>query len=197
MNLFSQNIFLSNDSHKIGYDRYEWKVFVRADTKVLNTIAYVEYTLHKTFPNRVRRIYERQQNFALTAIGWGEFDILARVVFDNGGMIFLTYRLRLSGNKEFRGDVNIANSARYLGSSSGKWRIFLTAPKYSIDRIKSVDYFLHPSFPNPVRRISTKENGFMLTSGGWGSFAIEINVHFEDGEVKYFKHWLRFPPSQN
>lgn len=52
-----QIIRTANISHYIGNDRWDWTVFIQAPQEVLNTISYVEYTLHPTFPDPIRRVY--------------------------------------------------------------------------------------------------------------------------------------------
>lgn len=67
-----------------GYDWYKWRVFVDEDETTLNEIDYVEYLLHKTFPNPRRIVKDRETKFALESEGWGEFYIFITIFLKNG-----------------------------------------------------------------------------------------------------------------
>lgn len=72
------------DIKKYGYDWYKWRVFVDEDETTLNEIDYVEYLLHKTFPNRRRIVKDRETKFALESAGWGGFYIFITIFLKNG-----------------------------------------------------------------------------------------------------------------
>ena len=44
---------------KQGYDWYEWCVFIDANRDLIDKIEYVEYVLHPTFPNPLRKTDDR------------------------------------------------------------------------------------------------------------------------------------------
>jgi transcription initiation factor IIF auxiliary subunit len=71
-----------NSAHYAGNGRYDWTVCVNADQSTLNSIRYVEYTLHPTFPDPVR--YGAGPNFSLSSNGWGEFNIRVKIAFRDG-----------------------------------------------------------------------------------------------------------------
>jgi hypothetical protein len=60
-------------------DWYDWCVFVKESPSQLEAIQSVEYTLHPTFPNPIRRTLDRTARFALFSDGWGEFTIRIRI----------------------------------------------------------------------------------------------------------------------
>ena len=62
-------------SKKGGYSYYDWCVFVDEPPEVLATIRELEYTLHPTFSDPVRRTNDKESLFAVMSSGWGEFDI--------------------------------------------------------------------------------------------------------------------------
>src|SRR5437899_8571127 len=62
-----------------------------------------------------------------------------------------------------------------------EWCVFVDSDREVVDRINAVEYKLHPTFPDPVRLITQKENRFALFSSGWGGFLIKTRVIFEDG----------------
>ena len=92
-------VAVSNTSHFVGDGRWDWTVFVTAPPAVLSRIQCVEYTLHPTFPNPVRRVCVRgksSQAFALSSNGWGEFTIAVRIFFRDGKKQRLDYPLKLA-----------------------------------------------------------------------------------------------------
>ncbi|KAI9024098.1 hypothetical protein DFJ74DRAFT_67823 [Hyaloraphidium curvatum] len=63
------------------------------------------------------------------------------------------------------------------------WQIKMTDEQGSSDLpwIDYVEWKLHPSFKNPVRR------GFMINDEGWGEFGIPVTVVFKDKTVPPFE----------
>src|SRR5262245_16892214 len=56
-----------------GKDWWNWSVWIDAPQEQLDQIQYVEYTLHPTFAERVRRVTDGGAKFRLDSAGWGEF----------------------------------------------------------------------------------------------------------------------------
>ena len=42
----------------------------------------------------------------------------------------------------------------------------------TLDRVKYVEYELHPTIPKPVRRSTNRSTNFRLATAGWGGFTI-------------------------
>jgi transcription initiation factor IIF auxiliary subunit len=81
------SICLKNRSSYAGKrgatDWWEWTAYVECqEPDSLDDIKYVEYHLHETFPNPVRRVWSKQDGFPLSSEGWGTFKLKARVVFE-------------------------------------------------------------------------------------------------------------------
>jgi transcription initiation factor IIF auxiliary subunit len=72
-------------AEKVEKHWYEWSVEVQDGEIPLSRVTEVEYILHPTFPNRIRRSTSRNRNFRLESEGWGEFDIAVNVYFNDGG----------------------------------------------------------------------------------------------------------------
>jgi transcription initiation factor IIF auxiliary subunit len=91
-------ITVDNTATPLGNDRWEWTVFVKGDQETISQISCVEYELHATFPDRLRRVCDRgskpDQAFPLTANGWGAFDIPVTIFFADGRTEKRTYHLR-------------------------------------------------------------------------------------------------------
>ena len=75
---------------------YKWTVFVDEPDSILEQIAEVEYTLHPTFPEPKQIRKDKQDKFALSTSGWGEFTILIDVRFRDGDVETVPYWLDFS-----------------------------------------------------------------------------------------------------
>ena len=79
-------------------DWYEWCVFVDEKPEVLQRIKSVEYTLHPSFPNPIRRVLDESSRFALFSSGWGGFDIAIDVEWKDDSQTKTIFPLRLAAN---------------------------------------------------------------------------------------------------
>ena len=86
-------------------DWYEWCVFVDGDRESVNRIQAVEYILHPTFPDPIRRLTEKKNRFALFSSGWGGFLMKTRIIFDDGSEEPSSYLLSLGKSSWPRGPV--------------------------------------------------------------------------------------------
>lgn len=92
-------------------------------------------------------------------------------------------------------DISVDNVAKTAGNNQWNWTIFLTGPRQDLDKVDSVEYTLHPTFPNPVRRVSAlgdPDRAFGLSATGWGTFEVGVRVFMKDGQSKELKHRLKF-----
>ncbi len=93
----SSNVGVNNSSQRVGGGRWNWTVYINADSSTISKIKCVEYILHPTFSNRFQRICDSPtNNFALNSNGWGEFNIEVRVFFKDGSTKNLNHWLNLS-----------------------------------------------------------------------------------------------------
>ena len=95
--------------------------------------------------------------------------------------------------------ISLKNSSTYIEQKGAtnwwKWTAFIECePPDSLDEIEFVEYHLHPSFPNPIRRVMEKEGGFPMQTKGWGIFELRARVVFKDDdrEPLVLKHMLEF-----
>src|SRR6266498_1825934 len=72
-----------------------------------------------------------------------------------------------------------------------EWCVFVNSPKELLDDIKTVEYTLHPTFPDPVRLIKDKATRFALLSAGWGGFQINAKAILVTGELIETNHNLK------
>jgi transcription initiation factor IIF auxiliary subunit len=70
--------------------------------------------------------------------------------------------------------------------------VWLDGEDRVLDEIDYVEYELHPSFKNRVRKSSNRKNSFSATFWTWGMFDIEVRVHYFSGDVDTLTHALEF-----
>jgi transcription initiation factor IIF auxiliary subunit len=63
-----------------------------------------------------------------------------------------------------------------------RWKVFVDESGEVLERIRSVEYRLHETFPDPIQLVTDRESRFALEGEGWGEFRIFITVAFVDGE---------------
>jgi len=89
-------IAIKQTSKQTEDDRWDWEIHLDGEKKDLAEIDYVEYTLHRTFPNPIRRIYDRNSGFKLETNGWGTFTVYLTVKYNNKKEIKETLQLNFS-----------------------------------------------------------------------------------------------------
>src|SRR5262249_48967022 len=78
--------------------------------------------------------------------------------------------LRLRNRWQYRGKGK-------RGEDRWKWQAFLDDDGTGdLGRVSSVEYVLHPTFKIPRRIITDPADGFLLKTGGWGSFVLRAFV---------------------
>ena len=70
------------------------------------------------------------------------------------------------------------------------WWIYLDAEQNIKNQIESVTYYLHSTFPDPVRTKRNRSENFKLKTTGCGEFRIKVDIHLKSGETLSKYHWL-------
>jgi transcription initiation factor IIF auxiliary subunit len=86
--------------------------------------------------------------------------------------------------------MQIRQSEEYIGDNWWNWSIWLEGASEELDAVDFVEWRLHPTFPNPIRRVSDRGTNFRLDTGGWGVFPIHASVHLKDGKTETLRHYL-------
>lgn len=92
--------------------------------------------------------------------------------------------------------IRVRQSATPAGKDFWKWSVWLEGGKDELDKIESVKYTLHPTFPNPDRVVASRATNFRLSSKGWGEFNIYIEIRQKNGRVRKRQHWLKLEESR-
>ena len=84
------------------------------------------------------------------------------------------------------GRIQLSNVSQAIGPERGglryyDWKVFVDEDPATLHKIDSVTYFLHPTFPEPVRTVSDENNKFALETKGWGEFEIRASIQYKDG----------------
>src|SRR4029077_6503485 len=78
----------------------------------------------------------------------------------------------------------------YQGNQWWNWSVWIDAPEKHLDQIQYVEYTLHPTFAERVRRVTDRSTRFCLDSAGWGEFVIGVKIQGRDGRSFKRQHWL-------
>ena len=70
------------------------------------------------------------------------------------------------------------------------WKVYVAEAPDVLEKIDHVTYFLHPTFPDPVRTVSDPSTGFALETKGWGEFKIGAKIQFKDGSSSNTSYML-------
>jgi transcription initiation factor IIF auxiliary subunit len=87
-------------------------------------------------------------------------------------------------------NYSMLTSEKY-GDRFYDWCVFVDEDSAVINSVKSIEYTLHPTFPDPVRVIDDKSSRFALYSAGWRIFPIQIRITYEDGAESLTSYQLR------
>jgi transcription initiation factor IIF auxiliary subunit len=88
-------------------------------------------------------------------------------------------------------EFTILQWERYDGEDWWKWAVWLEGRDEALDRVDFVEWSLHPTFPNPVRKKRDRASKFRLEAGGWGVFQIIARVQLKDGPEIKLRHYLK------
>jgi YEATS family len=68
--------------------------------------------------------------------------------------------------------------------------VWLEGSSSELDDVESVEWMLHPTFPNPVREVTNRKSRFRLKTSGWGQFKIQARVKRTKGSTLRLEHDL-------
>lgn len=91
--------------------------------------------------------------------------------------------------------ITAGNVATKMGDNLWNWTVFIQAPVDVLAQVQCVEYTLHSTFQNPVKKVckrGSNEHAFALNASGWGTFPIKIRVLLKDGRNQFLAHILRF-----
>src|SRR5438270_11612378 len=75
-----------------------------------------------------------------------------------------------SRRRELEMSLEIKQSATHKGGDWWVWSVWVDGTKAELEKVKSVTYRLHETFPDPVQVRTNRREKFRLNSSGWGEF---------------------------
>jgi transcription initiation factor IIF auxiliary subunit len=87
--------------------------------------------------------------------------------------------------------LTIEQWEKYEGDDWWTWAVWIEGRDEALDHIDFVEWTLHPTFSNPIRRTSDRASRFRLETGGWGQFQIHARVQMKDGSQIKLRHYLK------
>jgi len=88
--------------------------------------------------------------------------------------------------------LRIRNKWKYEGNDRWAWSAFLDDDNTGeLKDVEYVEYVLHETFPEPRRIIDDPKNGFMLDTGGWGTFVLKAFAHLKNKKKINLKHEIK------
>jgi transcription initiation factor IIF auxiliary subunit len=87
-------------------------------------------------------------------------------------------------------ELAIRQWEQYEGSDWWKWAVWIEGSDEALDGIDHVEWTLHPTFPDPVRKTSNRSEKFRIETGGWGVFQIRALARTKDGSSIRLTHQL-------
>lgn len=184
---------VKNTSSYLGAGRWDWTIFVDADPNTLEQIECVEYILHPTFPDPVRKVCNQAKTkFAYSTNGWGTFTVKVHIRYNDSRVETLEHPLVFKQGEAAPDPLNVTakNWSRQIEPGWWEWGLYIEGATTDLDRIHCVEYTLHPTFPNPVRVVCSRSDQFRITAKGWGSFTVKIKLILKDGSLRQMSHPL-------
>ncbi len=88
--------------------------------------------------------------------------------------------------------LRLRNTWEYKGDEWWEWAAYIDDDGTGeLSKVEFVEYKLHETFPEPIRRVDARKGGFRLDSEGWGSFNLKAFVHFKDGRKSKLQHEIK------
>ena len=82
-------------------------------------------------------------------------------------------------------EIEVAHTSTYAGSGRYKWTIYIKAEPSVLNRIDYVEYRLHPTFHDPVRKVRGPKSGaypFSTSDVALDTFTVGVTVYFSDSQ---------------
>jgi hypothetical protein len=86
--------------------------------------------------------------------------------------------------------LHLENDSTPRGSDWWDWSIWVDGPSDALEEVESVTYRLHPTFPNPVQKVTDRKTSFRMSSSGWGEFLVAADVRLQSGRTLALERWL-------
>ena len=110
-------------------------------------------------------------------------------------VLFAFLALLVTGSVSAQSGITVGNTSKSAGEGRWDWTVYITAEPAVLSQIRCVEYTLHPTFANPIRRVCARgkdtRHAFPLSSNGWGEFTIKVRVFFANGKPQLIDYPLK------
>lgn len=87
--------------------------------------------------------------------------------------------------------LRIRNTWKYKGEDWWDWSAFIEDDgSGELSKVLEVEYILHPTFHDPIRKIKDVNTKFRMETEGWGTFMLKAIVHYKDGRQQTLAHHI-------
>jgi transcription initiation factor IIF auxiliary subunit len=97
-------------------------------------------------------------------------------------------------------DIYIVHTARHdpaldaCGQEYYRLRIFMDADESErLDDVAEVTYRLHPTFRDPIRKVTDRRSNFELRTAAWGEFNMTAEIRFKGGDKLVVERYINLP----
>ena len=81
--------------------------------------------------------------------------------------------------------IRLRNRWKLVEKDYWEWEAFIDDNgSGELDEIEYVEYILHPTFKDPVRKIRSRRTNFTMETAGWGTFSLKAYLNKKDGTIK-------------
>ena len=92
--------------------------------------------------------------------------------------------------------LNMNSDVERIADRAGRpyyhWRVFVDESAAVLDRIRFIEYTLHPTSPQPHQTVERPTDGFALEGNAWGEFRILVDAFYKDGTREKQQYFLDF-----
>lgn len=166
----------SSKREEEGKNYWSWSVWIDTSTEIINQIDMVEYILHPTFHNRVRRKTTKEDKFILSSKGWGEFMIHIKIYVSNKEEpILKKYYLNLFSDEkaEIKPGVKVETGQKYKSSIKAK-TVFISSAMSDYAKVEELTNELNKN------KIDVKTQETIEIES---NFTEDLNNAIEDSDV--------------
>lgn len=103
-----------------------------------------------------------------------------------------TFPLDLMSSISILEKAKVSANELYGQDTAYEWSLELNTSDDILQQIDFVKYILHTTFIQPERNIRNRKSNFKLEMIGWGTFEVNIEIHFIDGTIAKTSHELTF-----
>lgn len=107
------------------------------------------------------------------------------MIFVVGVLVFLSCEMSFGQTSP---NIRVSNTSKKDGRGHYKWTVYIDASPADLAKIDSVEYYLHPAFDNPNRKVTEPRTGpraFSTSDVAFRPARIQVNVNSRWGRQSF------------